>query len=128
MVLSGTTYHSLLRAYQTFGSTTARQWAQSKDPRPLGSSNDVEDEDPRRPMHALTIAALLPSACAWIGEAGQNIILLSEVSWNVAEFAAKAIDTMLDDVKERNSMILRVFETAGGAVHQDKDFWGLKKK
>jgi hypothetical protein len=50
--------------------------------RPLGSSNepDDEEEDPRRPMHALTIASLLPSACAWIREAGHNIILLSDVS------------------------------------------------
>ncbi|RHZ52988.1 DUF3632 domain-containing protein [Aspergillus thermomutatus] len=130
--------------------------------RPLGSSNEPDDEDPRRTMHVLTIAALLPSACAWIREAGHNIILLSDVSWNdcssstigkggftfvkselgqrvpggftkademgLAEHAAKAIDIMLGNVKERNSQILRVFESAGDAVHQDKDLLGPKKK
>jgi hypothetical protein len=50
--------------------------------RPLGSSNELEDEDPRRPIHILTIASLLPSTCAWIREAGHNIILLSDVLWN----------------------------------------------
>ncbi|KAJ6138763.1 hypothetical protein N7471_005249 [Penicillium samsonianum] len=52
--------------------------------RPLGSSNepDDENEDHRRTMPGFTIASLLPSACAWIREAGHNIILLSDVSWN----------------------------------------------
>ncbi|KAE8416166.1 hypothetical protein BDV36DRAFT_261156 [Aspergillus pseudocaelatus] len=149
--------------------------------RPLGSSNEPDDEDHRRPMHMITIASLLPSACAWIREAGHNIILLSDVSWNncsnsiigrggftftqselgqrapggfspwrwlywlkrlhqiadeafkadeklLAEQAATAIEIMLSDVKERNSQILRVFEKAGDAITQDKDFMGLKKK
>ncbi|KAE8153067.1 hypothetical protein BDV25DRAFT_127541 [Aspergillus avenaceus] len=45
----------------------------------------------------------------------------------LAEQAAKSIDIMLSDVKERNSRILRVFEAAGDAVTQDKDLMGLKK-
>ncbi|CAG8899422.1 unnamed protein product [Penicillium egyptiacum] len=151
--------------------------------RPLGSSNEADDEneDRHRTIHGLTIASLLPSACAWIREAGHNIILLSDASWNdcshstigtggftfvqselgqrapggfspwrwlywlkrlhqiaeeaskadeklLAEQAANAIDIMLSDVKERNSQILRVFEGAGDAVTQDKDFMGLKRK
>jgi hypothetical protein len=35
---------------------------------------------------------------------------------------------MLGHVKERNSRILKVFEAAGEAVTQDKDFMGLLKK
>ncbi|KAE8313559.1 hypothetical protein BDV41DRAFT_536237 [Aspergillus transmontanensis] len=149
--------------------------------RPLGSSNEPDDEDQRRTIHVLTMASLLPSACAWIREAGHNIILLSDVSWNdcsnstigrggypfvqselgqrapggfspwrwlywlkrlhqiadeaskadeklLAEQAAKAIDIMLSHVTQRNSQILKVFETAGDAVTQDKDFLGLKKE
>ncbi|KAJ5245769.1 hypothetical protein N7489_005865 [Penicillium chrysogenum] len=149
--------------------------------RPLGSSNEPDDEDRRRTMHVLTIASLLPSACAWIREAGHDIILLSDVSWNdcsnstigrggftfvqselgqrapggfspwrwlywlkrlhqiadeaskadeklLAEQAANAIDIMSSHVKERNSQTLRVFEAAGDAVTQDKDFMGLKKE
>jgi hypothetical protein len=46
----------------------------------------------------------------------------------LAEQAAKAIDIMLSDVKQRNSRILRVFEAAGDAVTQDKDFMGLKRE
>ncbi|KAJ5447645.1 Protein of unknown function DUF3632 [Penicillium cf. griseofulvum] len=149
--------------------------------RHLGSSDKPDDEEPRRSNHGLTIASLLPSACAWIREAGHNIILLSDVSWNecshsnigrggwdfvqselgqqvpngfspwrwlywlkrlhqiadeaskadekvLAEQAAKAIEIMLGNVKERNSQILRVFETAGDSVTQDKDFLGLKRE
>jgi hypothetical protein len=47
---------------------------------------------------------------------------------HLAEQAAKAIDIMLSNVKERNSQILRVFEAAGDAVNQDNDLLGLKKK
>ncbi|KAF7136700.1 hypothetical protein CNMCM5793_006018 [Aspergillus hiratsukae] len=122
---------------------------------PHGSSHDPdgEEEDPRRTLPALTIASLLPSACAWIQEAGHNIILLSESElgqrapgglspWRwlywlkrlhqiadeaAEEQAAKAIDIMLSNVKERNSQILRVSEAAGDAANQDKDFLGLKK-
>ncbi|KAL4895397.1 hypothetical protein BDV59DRAFT_173829 [Aspergillus ambiguus] len=50
--------------------------------RPLGSSNDPDEEFPRRTVHQLSIAALLPAACAWIREAGHNIILLSDTCWN----------------------------------------------
>lgn len=145
----------------------------------LGSSNEPDDEDHHRSL--LTVASLLPSACAWFREAGHNIILLSDVSWNdcsssiigrggyrfvqselgqrapggfspwrwlywlkrlheiadeatkadeklLAEQAATAIEIMLGHVKERNSRILKVFEAAGEAVTQDKDFMGLLKK
>lgn len=53
-----------------------------EDVRPLGSSNEPDDEDHHRSMPSLTIASLLPSACAWFREAGHNLILLSDVSWN----------------------------------------------
>ncbi|GES65099.1 hypothetical protein ATEIFO6365_0010000400 [Aspergillus terreus] len=53
-----------------------------EDERPLGSSNDPDDECPRRSVHVLTITALLPAACAWIREAGHNLILLSDTCWN----------------------------------------------
>jgi hypothetical protein len=46
----------------------------------------------------------------------------------LAEQAGKAIEIMLSHVKERNSQILRVFETAGDAVTEDKDLLGLKKE
>lgn len=46
----------------------------------------------------------------------------------LGEQAAKAIDIMLSNVKERNSQILRVFEKAGDAVTEDKDFMGLKRE
>ncbi|KAK7914060.1 hypothetical protein PG985_011763 [Apiospora marii] len=39
-------------------------------------------EDSRRSIRDLSIAQLLPSVCAWIKEAGQNLILLSDVYWN----------------------------------------------
>ncbi|GAB1191637.1 hypothetical protein APSETT444_000817 [Aspergillus pseudonomiae] len=48
----------------------------------LGSLDDPDNEDHHRTVHTLTIAALLPSACAWLREAGHNIILLTDVSWN----------------------------------------------
>ncbi|KAG2414166.1 hypothetical protein HFD88_003357 [Aspergillus terreus] len=53
-----------------------------EDERPLGSSNDPDDQCPRRSVHVLTITALLPAACAWIREAGHNLILLSDTCWN----------------------------------------------
>lgn len=49
--------------------------------RPLHIPDDT-GENPSRIMHDLSISALLPAACAWIREAGYNIILLSDVSWN----------------------------------------------
>ncbi|OJJ85124.1 DUF3632 domain-containing protein [Aspergillus glaucus CBS 516.65] len=44
--------------------------------------SETTDENSGRIMHDLDIAALLPVACAWIREAGYNIILLSDMSWN----------------------------------------------
>jgi hypothetical protein len=46
----------------------------------------------------------------------------------LTEQAAKAIDIILSDVKQRNSRILRVFEAAGDVITQDKDFIGLKRE
>lgn len=45
--------------------------------RPLGSLNDTDTA-----YENLSIAALLPSACAWLREAGRKIIILSDVCWN----------------------------------------------
>lgn len=49
---------------------------------PLTRPNDSDGEDPCRSVMALSIAVLLPAACSWIHEAGHNIILLTDVSWN----------------------------------------------
>ncbi|WEW55582.1 hypothetical protein PRK78_001013 [Emydomyces testavorans] len=46
--------------------------------RPIGSLEKSGDGT----MHDLSIAALLPAACAWIREAGRKIIQLSDMSWN----------------------------------------------
>jgi hypothetical protein len=43
---------------------------------------EKEEEDPSRTMHDLSIADLLPAACAWIYEANYNLIQLSDVHWN----------------------------------------------
>ncbi|KKK25544.1 hypothetical protein P175DRAFT_0504700 [Aspergillus ochraceoroseus IBT 24754] len=48
----------------------------------LSTPDDPDDEKPTRSITALSIASLLPAACAWIEEAATNLILLSEVSWN----------------------------------------------
>lgn len=45
--------------------------------RPLGSLNDADTA-----YENLSIATLLPSACAWLREAGRKIIILSDVCWN----------------------------------------------
>jgi hypothetical protein len=50
--------------------------------RPLGSSSEPDDARPDRTMHDLSIAALLPATCTWIDQAGHNIIMLSDISWN----------------------------------------------
>jgi hypothetical protein len=41
-----------------------------------------DKEDLSRNIRSLTIADLLPAACAWIKEANYSLIQLSEVSWN----------------------------------------------
>ncbi|KAB8231849.1 DUF3632 domain-containing protein [Aspergillus alliaceus] len=48
--------------------------------RPLGSLN--KPGGPYQTILEVSIADLLPAACAWIREAGYNIILLSDVSWH----------------------------------------------
>lgn len=50
--------------------------------RELGTTEGPDEEDAQRNIKSLDIAQLLPSVCAWIKEAGHNIIQLSEVSWN----------------------------------------------
>ncbi|PNP56928.1 hypothetical protein THARTR1_03075 [Trichoderma harzianum] len=50
--------------------------------RPLGSFADQSDEDPRRALHDLTIAALLPAAQAWLLTANNKIVQLSDKLWN----------------------------------------------
>lgn len=53
-----------------------------EDRRDLGTTEGPENEDTRRSIEDLDIAHLLPAAFAWINEAGYNLILLSDVSWN----------------------------------------------
>lgn len=53
-----------------------------EDGRDLRTTEDPESEDPRRSIRDLDLVHLLPAACAWIKEAGYNLIQLSDVSWN----------------------------------------------
>lgn len=50
--------------------------------RVLGDVQEPDQEDSRRCIRGLTIAQLLPAAVTWFKEAGQNLIQLSDVSWN----------------------------------------------
>jgi hypothetical protein len=50
--------------------------------RDLGTIGEPDEEDTHRSMRSLFIAQLLPAACLWIREAGQNLIQLSDVAWN----------------------------------------------
>ncbi|OAA59365.1 hypothetical protein ISF_06300 [Cordyceps fumosorosea ARSEF 2679] len=53
-----------------------------EEERELGTTDEPDHEDAQRNIKSLDIAHLLPSACAWIKEAGHNLIQLSEVSWD----------------------------------------------
>lgn len=50
--------------------------------RELGHADQPDQEDTHRWIKTLDLAHLLPAACAWIKEAGQVLIQLSDVSWN----------------------------------------------
>ncbi|KAI9929731.1 hypothetical protein ASPWEDRAFT_156031 [Aspergillus wentii DTO 134E9] len=50
--------------------------------RELHIPDESDDEYPNRSIHNLDMVRLLPAAFAWIKEAGENIMLLSSVSWN----------------------------------------------
>ncbi|KAL7959011.1 hypothetical protein V8C34DRAFT_281217 [Trichoderma compactum] len=50
--------------------------------RPLGSLDGQSDEDTRRALHNLSIAALLPAAQVWLAVAHNKIIQLSDKLWN----------------------------------------------
>ncbi|PKY02101.1 hypothetical protein P168DRAFT_292206 [Aspergillus campestris IBT 28561] len=50
--------------------------------REFGTAKALADADPRRTMLDLSIAALLPAVCTWLNEAGRNLLLLSDASWN----------------------------------------------
>jgi hypothetical protein len=53
-----------------------------EDRRELGTTEKPDEEDTHRTIGHLEIAHLLPAACAWLKEAGHNIIQLSDVCWN----------------------------------------------
>ncbi|KAJ5795142.1 hypothetical protein N7457_001741 [Penicillium paradoxum] len=141
-------------------------------------TSEPDTEDPKRNLGDLTIAQLLPAVCAWITEAGQNLIQLSDVSWNdcsgtvgqggqlfiqselgqrspigftpwrlmfwlkrlheiqeeakeanearLEEYATDAIETIVSNVEERNSEILRAYQAGGDALHQDKHLYCLR--
>ncbi|KAL5404010.1 hypothetical protein PMIN03_009458 [Paraphaeosphaeria minitans] len=57
------------------------RWTFEED-RELTSTEESDAEDTHRSISMLVIQHLLPSACVWIKEAGHNLILLSDVSWN----------------------------------------------
>jgi hypothetical protein len=132
---------------------------------------DNEGEDPSRQINDLALADLLPAACAWILEAGYNIIQLSDVFWNdcpseigqggrdfvesqlgmrspigftpwrwmfwlkrlheirdqanaaheekLGQHAADAIEWMVNKAKERNSGILRIYQSGGSDLKED---------
>ncbi|KND92307.1 hypothetical protein TOPH_02913 [Tolypocladium ophioglossoides CBS 100239] len=52
--------------------------------RPLGRFGEPghATENPNATMQDLSIAALLPAACAWLSEASPKIVRLSDMSWN----------------------------------------------
>jgi len=143
-----------------------------EETRGLQSPVESEDEDAHRTMRDLSIADLLPAACAWIKEARYNLMQLSEVCWNdcpstvgqggpnfieselgkrspigftpwrwmywlkrlheikeeaqesnatrLEEYATDAIESMVSGVKERNSGILRAYQSGGSDLHHDK--------
>lgn len=146
--------------------------------RDLGTTEVPDNEDPRRSIRDLDIGHLLPAASAWIKEAADNLIQLSDVSWNdcpstigqgglvfvqsefgkrsptgftpwrwmywlkrlheiqeeakeanekrLEEYATDAIEIMVSKVEERNSEILRVYQSGGDILHQDKHLLCLK--
>ena len=53
-----------------------------EDGRDLRTTEESENEDPKRSIRDLDLVHLLPAAVVWIEEAGCNLIQLSEVSWN----------------------------------------------
>lgn len=48
----------------------------------LRTGEMTDEEDPDREFYQLEVFHLLPAAVAWLKEAGDNLLLLSEVSWN----------------------------------------------
>lgn len=150
-----------------------------EDRRELRTTEESDNEDPRRSIDNLDIEHLLPAACVWIKEAGCNLLQLSDVSWNdcpgtigkggqmfiqselgqrsptgftpwrwmywlkrlheiqehakeanekrLEEYATDAIESMVSDVEERNSEVLRVYQAGGDFLHQDKHLLCLKE-
>lgn len=134
-------------------------------------------EDTRRSISGLGVDRLLPAVCAWIMEAGHQLILLSDVHWNdcpstigqggeifvdsefgkrsptgfnpwiwmcwlkrlheikeeakeanqtrLEEQATEAIDRMVGHAKERNSGIIRAYQSGGDVLRSDKHLWCL---
>ncbi|KAJ4353364.1 uncharacterized protein N0V89_005093 [Didymosphaeria variabile] len=50
--------------------------------RDLRTTEEPDEEGAHRSIASLDIAHLLPAACAWIKEAGHNLLQLSDVLWN----------------------------------------------
>ncbi|KAK7193555.1 hypothetical protein PSPO01_00228 [Paraphaeosphaeria sporulosa] len=50
--------------------------------RELTSAEDSDGKNTHRSISMLVVQHLIPPACAWIKEAGYNLILLSNVPWN----------------------------------------------
>ncbi|KAJ5794186.1 hypothetical protein N7457_000785 [Penicillium paradoxum] len=144
----------------------------------LRTTDDQDDETPKRSMSSLEIMHLLPAASAWFDEAAYNLMQLSEVSWNdcpseisqggqmfiesefgkrsptgftpwrwmywlkrlheieeaakeagekrLEEYATGAISSMIKEMEERNSHILRVYKTSGDVIYHDKRLFRLK--
>lgn len=53
-----------------------------ENPQEVYPFDEPDNENPERSLKDLQVQQLLPSVFAWIMEAGNNLLLLSEVSWN----------------------------------------------
>lgn len=148
--------------------------------RNLGSTQEPDNEDTHRFISTLDLTQLLPAACAWIKEAGQILVQLSDVSWNdcpsligqggkkfveselgqrsptgftpwrmmywlkrlhqIQEEAREAkeksmedlvtdtISRLSEDIKTRNSGILRCYQNGGDVLLKDEHLACLKDK
>lgn len=150
-----------------------------ESPQQVYHFDEPDNEDLGRTLKGLQIQQLLPSVFAWIKEAGMNLLLLSEVSWNdcpstignsgplltdsefgkrspsgltpwrwmfwlkrlhefrdqamnigekrVKELCDESIRQMLSNVKDRNSEILRAYQTGGESIQKESHLASLKK-
>ena len=88
--------------------------------RPLGQLGSQDDEDTKRSMHDLTIAALLPAINAWLFHAGRRIIQLSETRWSRSDRGEGRLGPLV-----RDAAVLE--ETGGGGFSPKRWMYWLKR-